>query len=236
MWRVVRSNGVVPCGRGRVGHSYWGQISMSFPLPDPRPPSTGSDARSSRRVVSRGVVRRDRPHRPDGQGAATHLRQAHPAAHHGVSEGRHPLRGGWRLQRDLHRHPARGHPLTALGQHRPVCPCSTSTSHASGKRSVRAGHAPSIAALADPPIASSATRTYVDVHIGRLWGLHLTGPTCSASCSPGPVRGRAFQAGRVPSSLDVSWVGQGSGVGAGGRWGWPVEARWWGGRRRWGRR
>ena len=63
---------------------------------------------------------------------------------------------------DDHRHPARRDPLTAAGQHRPVR-ARRALRRASGKRSARTGHAPSIAAPAAPVMTARPLR-------GRLRG------------------------------------------------------------------
>lgn len=68
------------------------------------------------------------------------------------------------------------------------CPCSTSTSPRSGKRSDRPGLAPNVAAPVNQPCASSATRT-----TSWLW-----------SPAPGPRPGRDVGAGVEPERPAVS--------------------------------
>ena len=86
---------------------------------DPLPRLTHSELRVGVRGGHHGVLRRDRPHRPDGPGATSDRRQARPGLGEGVPAGRDPHRGGPQ-PRDDHRHPPRRDPLTAAGQHRPV--------------------------------------------------------------------------------------------------------------------
>ena len=116
---------------------------------DPLPRLTHSELRVGVRGRHQGVLRRDRPHGPHGPGAASDRGQACPGPGEGV-----PARpaSSPRTASTGTRSPA--HPK-AGSSHRcwptSPCPCSTSTSPRSGKRSARNGHAPST----DAPVARS---------------------------------------------------------------------------------
>ena len=103
-----------------------------------------SELRVGVRGRHQGVLRRDRPHGPHGPGATSDRRQACP----GVGEGV-PARpaSSPRTASTGRRSPA--HPK-AGSSHRcwptSPCPCWTSTSPRSGKRSARNGPVPSVAA------------------------------------------------------------------------------------------
>ena len=116
---------------------------------DPLPRFAHSELRVGVRGGHQGVLRRDRPHGPDGPGATIGSGTSASWAGEGVPAGRDPHRGRVSTGTRSPAHPKAG------SSHRcwPTSPCPswTSTSPPSGRRSARTGHAPSVAAPAARP-------------------------------------------------------------------------------------
>ncbi len=113
---------------------------------DSLPRVATSELRVGARGGHQGVLRRDRPHRTDGPGATSYRRQACPGMGEGVLArlGSSPRRAST-ARRSL------AHPKEGSSHHcwpTSLCPCWTSTSHTSGKRSDHSQREANVAGLA----------------------------------------------------------------------------------------